>query len=118
LTTLTMYDPDYPKQLKNLQNYAASADLPILLQWKPAEAGHALVWKTTKELFVGAAIVQVYNYRLNCGPNGNYINPDVGTYVRSKFQFFAGRPSDANFSDDYSKLFSNLEKLQHEIAVT
>ncbi|KAG6379574.1 hypothetical protein JVT61DRAFT_10078 [Boletus reticuloceps] len=113
-----MYDADYPNRLKKLQNYAASPELPSLLQWKPAEAGHALVWKTTKELFVGVAVVQVYNYRLNCGPNGNYINPDVGKFVRSKFQFYSGRPSDSNFSEDYLKLFSNLEKLQQEIAVT
>ncbi|KAF8441078.1 hypothetical protein L210DRAFT_3327519, partial [Boletus edulis BED1] len=63
-------------------------------------------------------VVQVYSYKLNCAPNGNYINVDVGKYVKSKFQFFSGRSSDSNFSEDFSRMFSNLEKLQHEIAVT
>ncbi|KAF8438102.1 hypothetical protein L210DRAFT_808682, partial [Boletus edulis BED1] len=108
----------YPEQVKKLQNYAASAELPSLLQWQRAQAGHALVWKTTKDLFIGAAVVQVYNYKLNCGPNGNFINPDFGKLAKSKFQFFSGRPSDAQFSNDFSKMFSNLEKLQKEIAVS
>ncbi|KAF8124055.1 hypothetical protein EV363DRAFT_1454834 [Boletus edulis] len=113
-----MYDPDYPKHVKKLQNYVASPELPSLLQWQPAEAGHSLVWKTTKEPFIGVGVVQVYNYKLNCAPNGNFINLDVGKYVKSKFQFFSGRPSDSLFSDDFSKMFANLEKLQHEIAMT
>ncbi|KAF8417102.1 hypothetical protein L210DRAFT_3321652, partial [Boletus edulis BED1] len=114
----TMDDPDYAKQLKKLQNYAASPELPTLLQWRPAQVGHALAWKTTKDLFIGVAVVQVYNYKLNCAPNGNFINVDIGKFAKSKFQFFSGRPSDSNFSGDFSKLFSNMEILQREIAVT
>ncbi|KAG6374107.1 hypothetical protein JVT61DRAFT_4751 [Boletus reticuloceps] len=104
-----MYDPNYISQLKKLQNYAASPELPSLLQWKPTQAGHVLVWKTTKQLFVGVAVVQVYSYKLNCGPNGNFINPDVGKFVKSKFQFFSGRPSDSNFSDDFPKISLTLK---------
>lgn len=113
-----MYGSTYAADIKNLSNYGASQQLPSLVQWKPAEGGHVLVSKTTQEIFIGVAIVQVYNYRLNCSPNGNFINPDLGTLEKAKFQLFAGRAADVNFGDDFPKLYANLVRLQNNIAIT
>ena len=69
-------------------------------------------------MYIGVAVVQVLDYRLNCSPNGNFINPDLGTLEKAKFQFFAGRAADINFGDDFLKLYANLMRLQNDIAVT
>lgn len=113
-----MYDSTYAYDLKKLSSYAASQPLPSLVQWKPAETGHVLVAKKTQELFIGVAVVQVFDYKLNCSPSGNFIRPDLGSLEKAKFQFYAGRPADINFGDDFQKLFANLTKLQQDIAVS
>ena len=104
--------------LKQLSNYAASPQLPSLVRWKPGEGGHILVAKDTSKLFVAVAIVQVYDYKLNCGPNGNFIKPDIGSLENAKYQFYAGRPADLLFGEDFPKIYTNLAKLQSDIAVT
>lgn len=104
--------------LKQLSNYAASPQLLSQVRWKPGEGGHVLVAKDTSKLFIAVAIVQVYDYKLNCGPNGNYIKTDIGSLENAKYQFYAGRPGDIIFGEDFPKIYSNLAKLQSEIAVT
>ena len=116
---LIMYDNDYASKLKKLPNYAAQQQLSSLIRWKlSAEGGHELVLKNSAEQFLGVAVVQVFDYKLNCSPNGNYVNTKFGSLETAKFQFYAGRAADANFGSDFDNVYTNLDKLQSIVAGT
>ena len=61
--------------LRQLSNYAASIfrDGPAVVQWALEEAGRVLVTKSSKQLFVGIAVMKVWQFELNCAANGNFI---------------------------------------------
>lgn len=113
-----MYDNNYAANLKNLPNYGAQHQLPSLVRWRPAEGGHELILKNSGELFISVAVVQIFNYKLNCAPNGNHVNKKCGSLENVKFQFYGGRAADSNFGQDFKRLFTNLESIQNSIAVT
>ncbi|KAF8435169.1 hypothetical protein L210DRAFT_3506436 [Boletus edulis BED1] len=104
--------------IRQSSDYAAASHIPASVQWTPGDGGHILVNKSTKRLFVGRAVVHVYDHKLNCGPNGNFIKTDIGTFERAKFQLYAGKPNDVQFAEDFGDLFSNLKKIENMIATS
>ncbi|EGN95234.1 hypothetical protein SERLA73DRAFT_155353 [Serpula lacrymans var. lacrymans S7.3] len=78
-------------------------------------------WVITKQTGNESAMIivgKVKDFKLFCGPNGNFINRSYGTLAGAKFQFTLGVPEQPALVDDFNKGFDNLLKVQSSTAAT
>jgi len=95
-----------------------SSDISKRLEWQPGEHGHVVYDKRTDSEFVRIAVVHVLDYRLNCGPLGNFQDVGAGKIEKAKYQLYGGRPRDASFGEDFLHLYHILNTLQIDAAAT
>ncbi|KAH7916958.1 hypothetical protein BV22DRAFT_966752, partial [Leucogyrophana mollusca] len=99
-----------------LKNYVAAAIVMANTTWKKTGTGNVLITKADQTDFIGITVGRVLEFKLNCQPNGNYLNLDYGSLEDAKFQFHLGRPLEAAFADDFDRAVEHLEKLQDKAA--
>ena len=65
---------------------------------------------------VASVVGQVLDYRLNCGPNGSYLNRGVSSLIAAKYQFLLCKPKKTPFTEDFDKAAEHLDHLQAAVA--
>ncbi|KAJ8585560.1 hypothetical protein M405DRAFT_706395, partial [Rhizopogon salebrosus TDB-379] len=98
--------------------YMGSANVANNIMWLRDTRGHVIVDKTSKKEFVGVVVGRIDPQRLNCGPEGNHIKPEISPLAKAKFQLQLCQPFKAPFAQDFDKVIKNLESLQGQIAVS
>ena len=108
----------YCSQLLLSRFYAAHPRYVQGTKWRTNCSGHVLANRLTSANAVASIVGWVLDYRLNCGPNGNYLNRGVGSLVAAKYQFLLCKPEKTPFAQDFNKALDHLEHLQSTIAST
>jgi len=96
---------------------------PAFLQsagWIQNMSGHDLVYKNSGEVLVGILVAKISEFRLQCGPSGNFRTDSSfqREFKKAKFQFNAGVPDDPILEPAFNSAISNLVKLQKTRSVT
>ncbi|KAG0696256.1 hypothetical protein DFH29DRAFT_879467 [Suillus ampliporus] len=104
----------YHRTMKENPNCAISPQIAQHAEWHPGGTGHIYMDKLTDDPYIGIAIVQVADFRLQCSPSGSYQDPQYGTLDKAKFQFIGERPRGANsFDEDFMRMYSLLSNIQN-----
>jgi hypothetical protein len=88
--------------------------------WVQNMSGHELVYKNSGEILVGVLVAKISEFRLQCGPSGNF-RADSNfqrDFKKAKFQFNAGVPDDPILESTFQNTIANLVKLQKTRSVT
>jgi hypothetical protein len=115
-----MHSPNISEALKSLStspNYLGNPDFVNHVGFKQAANGNLLADKVTKEPRIIAVIGRVVDYRLRCGPTGNYSSSSpFGTLADAKFQFYIGEGDSEELVAEFLKYIKTLERIQDVIA--
>jgi hypothetical protein len=86
--------------------------------WALTKTGHMLGEKPLGAEYVAITVVKVLDYKLFCGPMGNYNEKfkDNSPLEKAKYTFTIGKPDEAAFHTNYNLTFSSLEKIQTSIS--
>ena len=102
--------------------YGASAEFVASVVWGNARSGHVLLEKSPADQSRTNAVVSVVGRvvedRLNCGPEGNYVNKDFGKLETAKYQLRLAKPTDTPFAPDFDKVAENLKIIRTQRAAT
>ncbi|EGN95315.1 hypothetical protein SERLA73DRAFT_155399 [Serpula lacrymans var. lacrymans S7.3] len=119
LTLVIVFDAvSYCNNTRSLSTYVASAVFLSCMGWKQLGNGHGVITKQTGDESAMIIIGKVKDFKLYCGPNGNFSNWSYGTLAGAKFQFTLGVPEQPALVDDLNKGFDNLLKVQSSTAAT
>lgn len=118
ISNMPFDSPAHRDRLRMLATYVASSSFTNSSGWALAKTGHMLVEKPSGQETLAIGVAKVLDYKLFCGPTGNYNEKFKGTtpLEKAKYTFTVGRPDEMAFHEDYDKLFSNLEKVQSSIS--
>ncbi|KAG2114425.1 hypothetical protein DEU56DRAFT_761835 [Suillus clintonianus] len=110
---------EHHKNLKQNPNYSISSQILQKCEWTIGGTGHVFTDKNTDQPFIGIAVVQILDFRLQCSPTGSFVKPEYGTLDKAKYQFMGGRPHNANgFNEDFARLHTLLNNIENLIAQT
>lgn len=102
----------YRSQLLLSRFYAAHPRYKQGTKWRSDRSGHILADRLSSANAVASVVGRVLDYRLNCGPNGSYLNRGVGSLVAAKYQFLLCKPEKTPFAEDFDKAAEHLDHLQ------
>jgi hypothetical protein len=93
------------------------------VRWANEKSGHVLLEKMEKEKStrtkaVVSVVGRVLEDRLNCGPNGNFINKVYGSLRKAKYQLRLAKPTETPFGSDFDTVQDNVRILQAQRAAT
>lgn len=103
--------------LRKLQVYAASITFLKNVGWTQAQVGHVAINKSSCNPLVAIAVGKVNEFKLTCGPTGNF-NPKFNTLDKAKFCFTLECPPEPAYLEDWEKLLIAMDKVQSGIALT
>lgn len=101
-----------------LPYYGAHPDFVAGVGWRLGKNGHVLFDKKSKIAAVSTVVGRVLEYKLNCGPSGNYINSEYGSLQTAKYELHLEKPTETLFASDFDTVLKNLMSLQDLVAGT
>ena len=108
----------YRSQLFLSRFYAAHPRYQQGTKWRTDRSGHVLADRLNSANAVASIVGRVLEFRLNCDPNGSYLNRGVGSLATAKYHFLLCKPEKTPFAQDFDKALDHLEHLQSSIAST
>ena len=103
--------------LQKLQVYAVSITFLKNVGWTQGQVGHVAINKSSCNPLVAIAVSKVNEFKLTCGPTGNF-NPKFNTLDKAKFCFTLECPPEPAYLEDWEKLLIAMDKVQSGIALT
>lgn len=110
----------YRQDLINVPNNVTHPSFSQLSGWAKEDSGHRLVNRKTNEEMVGIIVGKISEYRLLCGPVGNFHldSKFAKDYSAAKFQLDLGIPDEPALVPIFKSSVATLLKVEKNISTT